>query len=316
KRFVSVGAKGTGGRTRAGWSRLLLAFAASSILACGAEDGGSGAASFRISGEEAAETGYPVPGAPELAFVDGWTVRFDKYLVSVGNLRLEGADGEVGHRGSERVLVDLAGGEPEIFRIDDVPARRWERFSYEILPATAASRRVGTVADADAARMIEGGLNYLIEGTATKEEVEYRFSWGLQNPTRNHDCVDSEDGTPGVVIRNNAVASYAITLHLDHLFYEHLGDHDDAKMRFDAIAAVAKEVDGAWTISFDDLEAQRLADLRAANGAPLLDEHGERLAYDPHGVPLDDPNLRSYLLAAAKSQGRFNGEGVCSNSNL
>ncbi|HWV36866.1 MAG TPA: hypothetical protein VN033_00120 [Vulgatibacter sp.] len=279
--------------------------------ACGDADG-EGSIVFRISGEEAAHTGYPVPGDPDLAFVDGWTLRFDKYLVSVGNLRLEGADGETGWAGKDSAIVDLVAGEPEVFRIDGVAARRWERFSYEILPASAAAGRIG-VSNADAQRMIAGGFNYLIEGTATKEGRDFRFSWGIANPTRNRDCIDGQDGSPGVVIRNNSVSRYAITLHLDHLFYDHLGDHDDADMRFDAIAAVAREVDGVLTIAFDDLEAQRLADLRDANGGPLLDEHGARIVYDPFSVPLDDPNLRSYLLAASRSQGRFNGEGFCAN---
>ena len=295
--------------------RKILAFcAAATLLSCGDGEGGKGSVSFRISGEDAAHTGYPVPGETDLAFADGWTLRFDKYLVSVGNLRLEGADGAKGWARAESAIVDLVQGEPEVFRADDVEARRWERFSYEILPAAEGAKRIG-VSEADARRMIDGGFNYLIDGTATKEGVPYRFSWGLKNPTRNRDCVDSQDGTPGVVVRNNAVAEYAITLHLDHLFYDHLGDHADAKMRFDAIAAVARQVDGAWTIGFDELEDQRLADLRDANGGPLLGEHGERLIYDPHNVPLEDPNLRAYLLAASKSQGRFNGEGVCINAD-
>jgi len=294
---------------------VMFGFAVAAASACGDADGGEGSVVFRISGEDAAHTGYPVPGEPELAFVDGWALRFDKYLVSVGNLRLEGADGAKGWAGTDSVIVDLVAGEPEVFRIDGVEARRWERFSYEILPASEGARRIG-VADGDAQRMIDGGLNYLVEGTATKEGMDFRFSWGLVNPTRNHDCVDSQSGTPGVVVRNNATAEYAITLHLDHLFYDHLGDHDDADMRFDAVAAVAREIDGVRTIALDDLEGQRLADLRDANGGPLLDEHGERLVYDPHSVPLDDPNLRAYLLAAAKSQGRFNGEGFCSNVDL
>jgi len=295
--------------------RKLLAISAAAVLvSCGEADGGKGSVSFRISGEDAAHTGYPVPGEPELAFADGWTLRFEKYVVSVGNLRLEGADGAKGWAGNETAIVDLVQGEPEVFRIDGVEARRWERFSYGIVPASEAAKRIG-VSDADARRMIDGGFNYLIEGTATKEGVPVRFSWGLKNPTRNRDCVDSQDGTPGVVVRNNAVAEYAITLHLDHLFYDHLGDHADAKMRFDAVAAVARQLDGVWSVGFDELEAQRLADLRDANGGPLLDEHGDRLVYDPHNVPLDDPNLRAYLLAASKSQGRFNGEGVCINSD-
>ncbi len=286
------------------------------LVGCSDDDGGTGSLTLQISGEEAAQTGFPVPDVPELAFADGWALHFERYLISLGNIRIAGADGEIAWNGDESVLVDLVQGEPLIFQIEGLPARRWERFSYEILPASSASRRVGNLVDADVARMVEGGFNYLITGIATKAGETHHFSWGLTNPTLNHDCVDGSDDSPGVVIRNNADAAYQITLHLDHLFYEQLGDHDGAKMRFDAIAAMATMVDGVSTIAFDDLEAQRLSDLRDREGEALKDQEGQRVFYSAGSVNIGDANLRDYLLAAAKSQGRFNGEGVCVNTNL
>ncbi|AKU92045.1 putative lipoprotein [Vulgatibacter incomptus] len=282
--------------------------------ACGGDEGGTGSLTLNISGEEAAVTGYPVPGDDELAFVDGWAVKFDKYLVSVGNVRIEGADGKLAWDGEDAVIVDLVKGEPVVFRMSGLGARRWERFGYDILPADPGSRVVGAVSEADRDRMVEGGFNYLVEGKAKKDGRELHFSWGLANPTRNHDCRNGVDGKPGVVIRNNADADYQITLHLDHLFYDHLGDHKDARMRFEPIAAMAVQEGTGWTIPFDALVEQRLANLKAADGSPLVDESGARIFYSPGSVPLADDNLRDYLLAASRSQGRFNGEGSCDNS--
>mgnify|MGYP001482654460 CR=1 FL=1 len=286
---------------------------ATATIACGTDDdGGRGSLALTLSGEEAAEVGFPVPGAADLRFADGWSVRFDKYLVGVGNVRVGSTEGEWAIRDDEIVVADLTAGEQPVFRYDDLPARRWDRFGYDILPPTAAARAVGSVSQEDLQRMIDGGFNYWIEGTASKGERMLSFAWGIAAPTRNDDCRNAADDSPGVVIRNNATAGYQITLHLDHLFYDQLGAHDGVEMRFDAIAAVAR--DGA--IAWEDLASQRLASLLDADGQPLLDEEGNRIVYDPLNVPLADNNLQEYLLAASRSQGRFNGEGTCDNRSL
>jgi hypothetical protein len=284
------------------------------LAACGTEDeAGSGSLVLTLSGEEAAQTGFPVPGVPELQFADGWSVKFDKYLVGVGNVRVAGADGASALEDRGTVVVDLTAGEQEIFRFDGLGARRWERFGYDILVPVASTRAVGAVADADLRRMMDGGFNYWIEGSATRAGETVRFSWGLSSPTLNDDCINSADDSPGVVVRNNAAAAYQITLHLDHLFYDRLGAHDGVKMRFAAIAAVAGE-DGA--VEWGELASQRLASLKDADGQSLLDERGELLVYDPESVQLADADLQSYLLAASISQGRFNGEGICVNRTM
>jgi hypothetical protein len=236
-----------------------------------------------LSGEEAAQTGFPVPGVPELQFADGWSVQFDKYLVGLGNVRVAGADGEQALRDGETVVADLTAGEQEIFRFDGLGARRWERFGYDIVAPGADTRVMGGVEDADVQRMADGGFNYWIEGTATKGAETVQFAWGLAAPTRNDDCINSADDSRGVVVRNNATAAYQITLHLDHLFYDRLGAHEGVQMRFEAIAAVAGD-DGS--IAWDELAAQRLASLEDAAGAPLRDEEGALLVYDPESVPL------------------------------
>lgn len=288
------------------------------ILACGEDDdGGTGSLVLYASGEEAAITGFPVPDEPDLALVDGWSIHFDRFLVSFGNVRLESSDGGKAITGSDAVIVDLTRSlRQEVFRFEDLPARRWDRFSYDIVRAKADARRVGPLDDGDVQEMIDGGLNYLIAGTAEKGGKRIHFTWGLENPTRNHDCIDGVDGKPGIVIRNRSVADYEITLHIDHLFYDSLGDHEGLSMRFDALAAVAEETEDGWVLPFENLAQQSLADLRDENGETLRDQDGKVLVYDPGSVQLDERNLRGYVVAAAKSQGRFNGEGHCANSDL
>lgn len=295
---------------------MKMMFALSLILAAcgGEEEAGAGDLTLAISGEEAAETGFPVPGSAELKFADGWELEFSRYLVGIGNVWIEGADGEVAVESDDTVLIDLTRSNGEIaYRFEALPARRWERFGYDIVAPTESTRSIGAIEDADRRRMIDGGYNYLVEGIARKDGVEHAFSWGLANPTRNRDCVNGADDTPGVVIRNNATAAYQITLHLDHLFYDRLGAHDGAGMRFEPIGAMWQDQAGRRVIAFESLAEQWLADFRDHDGGPLLDGEGARVTYDPGNVPVEPRHLQAYLLAAARSQGRFNGEGTCVN---
>ena len=178
--------------------------------ACGTdEDGGRGNLQLSLSGEEAAEVGFPVPGSEELRFADGWSVRFDKYLVGIGNVRVAGGDGSVAVQDDEVIVTDLTAGEQAIFRFEGLGARRWDRFGYDILAPDAGARSVGTVAEADLQRMVDGGYNYWIEGIAEKDGDAVSFAWGIAAPMHNDDCVNSADGSPGVVIRNNATAAMA-----------------------------------------------------------------------------------------------------------
>lgn len=298
--------------------KYVCALGAMALFAgCGdeTESGGAGRLTLTLSGEEAAEMGYPVD--EDLSFADGWTVKFEKYLVSLGNVRVAGADGKTALKDNRVVVADLTLGETPVFAFDGLPARRWERFGYDILAPDENSERASGVSEQDLQRMVAEGLNYVIVGTATRGDRVLHFDWGLAAPTANDDCIDGSK--PGVVVRNNAANPYQITLHLDHLFYDRLGDHEGEKMRFEPIAAMAVENGDRWEIPFERLADQDWAFPVDADGAPLLDEGGNRVEYwIPNGMALHggEDNLRGYLLTASKSKGRFNGEGACTNTDL
>lgn len=291
------------------------------IAACSGESGGSGSVSLRVSGEGAAKSGYPyVKNGAEIRFADGWSVRFSKYLVSVGQLRLAGADDRVAFESSDVFVTDLHQGDPVIQTAAGLDARRWERLSFRVVAPPPDAKTIGDVAPEDLARMQRDGLNYWIEGTAEREGTDGRgtskravsFAWGLANPTRATNCTNGVDGTEGLVVRNNADAEAEITFHLDHLFWDTLGT-EVAKLRFEAIAAAAGE-DGV--VRFEDLAKQPLADLRDRAGEPLRDETGARLVYNPGSVPLADQSLRAFMLAASAGQVHLNGLGLCTVTRL
>lgn len=292
--------------------RWMMMAALVALTGCSEDDAGEGTLAIQVSGEEPAEEGFPlVEDGVELAFVEGWEVTFDHVVISVGNLRVEAGDGTVAHAGSDRYLADLTAGDAELVRLEGVTARRWDRLSFEIVPASAASIDLGVDA-AIAETMVAEGYNYFYEGFARRDDVVYRFRFGLANPTRNSDCTNGIDGTQGVVVPNGTIATAEISVHLDHMFWDTLGSEDFA-MRFDAIAAAdLPEVggNGDGEITLDELAEQRLSDLRGLDGEPLTFD-GEPVSYDPGPTPLSEPTLRAFVLASTAAQAHLDGEGLC-----
>lgn len=283
------------------------------IVGCSAADGGSGGVAIRVSGEGAAQSGYPyVKNGTEIRFADGWTVRFSKYLVSVGEVRLATTTDAEAIASPEVFVVDLHRGDATILEQDGLEPRRWERLGFRVVPPPATARTIGDVNAEDVARMQRGGFNYWLEGTAEKAGRTVSFAWGLANPTRATNCTNGLDGTEGVVVRHNATTDVEITFHLDHLFWDTLGT-EIANLRFDAIAAAA---DGTGAVRLDALAGQPLADLRGLDGGPLRDEAGVRILYNPGSVPLPSQDLRAFMLATSAGQAHVNGLGLCTISRL
>lgn len=298
-------------------SGAALLFAALAAPGCddGGGDGGAGegALAVRISGEGAAKNGYPYEkNGALIAFADGWSLRFSKYLVSFGQLRLASSDGAVAFEAPETYVADLHRGDPVVRTYAGLAARRWDRFRFHVVAARPDAVNLDGVDPADLDRMVQGGYNYWVEGAATKGDRTHTFAWGLRNPTRNANCTSGVDGTDGFVIKNNATSGAELTIHIDHLFWTSLGT-ERAELRFDAIAAAAG-ADGH--VDFDELASQPLADLRAPDGGPLVDAAGAVVAYDPGTVPLAAPTLQAFMLASSASQAHVDGTGLCTVSSL
>jgi hypothetical protein len=271
---------------------------------CANEEGGDGSLVIRISGEQAALTGYPVgSGEGEIAFADGWTFKFDKVLVSLSGFSLKTAAGADAEIESDPVVADLHEGEPELWKFDAVPARRWARVSYRYEPPTTQSRKADAVSDSDIERMRDNGYSFYIEGRAQKGDRRVDVAWGFPFKVQLSRCENGQDGTDGLVVRENAQNSAQVTVHLDHLFFDSWAE-DEPKLRFDAMAAVAP-AEGPLTL--DDLARQdNLSDLKGVDGKPL------DLAYDPGSAFSPVPtNLKQYTIEGATTTGHWNGEGHC-----
>ena len=274
-----------------------------------ASEGGAGTLSVRISGEEAALSGYPVGvGDGQIAFTDGWTLKFHKILVSLSKFSLATTHGDKADDDDDPLVVDLRGGETELWRLEALAAQRWDQVGYRYTPPSASARSLNGASDEDIEHMREQGYSLLIEASVHKGDRELELSFGFPLQIAMTHCQNGLDQTDGIVVRDNAVTNAEITVHLDHLF---LDDWAVAKpsLRFDAMAAMAPS---DRPLTLDDLKNQdNLSDLRGPDGAEL------DLAYDPgsafHPVP---DNLAQYTEAAAETTGHWNGEGHCEYHRL
>jgi hypothetical protein len=284
--------------------RWTIACACVSGLGCTSSDGTNGTLTVRASGEDAAREGFPVgEGDAEIAFVDGWTVRFDHVLVSIADFSLRIRGGDDAGLDADPVVADLHLGNAELWAFDGVPARRWDRVGFRYVPARAGVRAANDVGASALAAMIDNGYSLLVSGTAEKDGREVDFEYGFDFEVAHTRCVNALDDTDGLVVPAGAAAEAEITVHLDHLFFDTYAS-EDAELRFDPMAAVAPD-DGPVTL--DDLSVQdNLSDLLGPDGQPLDLAYDSGSAFDP--VPED---LREYVIAAATTTGHFNGEGHC-----
>lgn len=289
--------------------------ATSLLLATAACGGGEdqGDLIIRMSGEGAAKQGYPfVKDNETIAFVDGWQVRFSKFLVGLSEPTLATFDGAQAAPVPGTMVADLHLGDPIVTQFAGLEARRWDRFGFRIVAPGADARPLNAVAAEDIVRMAAGGFNYWVEGTASKGPQTYSFAWGLKNPTRNANCTNGLDGTDGFVVRPNTTTEAEITIHIDHMFWDTLGS-EKANLRFDAIAGSSKD---DLLINFEELAGQSLASPVGPGGQPVTDANGNAIAYNPGSVPLAAPNLAAFVLASSASQAHVNGLGLCTVSSL
>lgn len=294
---------------------LLVGFVSAFAIGCGSEptEAGKGTLAVRITGEDAAKTGFPVQEDMEMVtFEDGWTLQFSKFLISVGSIDVKGADGTMGSSLSDTYVADLHAADASFPEIAALEARRWESFNFQLKAPDAGARTLGAVDSADVQAMIDGKYNYWIEGTATKATETISFAWGLANPTQNANCTNGLDNTDGVVIRANATTEAEITIHVEHLFWDTLGS-EMASLRFDALAAVAG-TDKKLTTG--EIATQSLANLKDAQGMPLVDATNMPIVYNPGSIPLKTQDLLSFIQASGASMAHLNGEGLCTISGL
>jgi hypothetical protein len=290
-----------------GPKQLWLAGALCVLPACD-DAAGRGKATFTTWGEAYIEDEIPADARGQEGFIDGWTVRYDKFLVVFHAIKVADARGAVAAEMVGSKFVDnTADGRKQLIVFDDLEAQHWDSVSYQIKPADDDTELVSGDAG-DLQMMIDNGYSIYVEGSAEQrredgETVRKTFRWGFDTATQYKRCQQAEasgHALEGIVVTNGGNDVSELTTHGDHFFYDRLMASPDpavpTSLRFDAMAAADADQDGEVT-------------LEELGGAAI-----DVRLYDPSG--LDAPSLRAFVTSLARTVGHFRGEGECSVSAL
>jgi hypothetical protein len=284
--------------------------AATAVAGCG-DDYGVGNLQVLLEPEATVTDGLD-PGS-ELEHVrDGWTVRFTKYVIAVGDIQLGTSHRNIAHRDDTMHVVDMTSLPPAGFflaQFDEIDARRWDYFGYTTGHVDGGLRD-DSVSQEDMDEMAANGWTYLMEGTVTNPEgescppggtcapaTEVAFRFGIPAYTEAVRC--EAEGIFGVSVAENTTTSVNVSIHGDHLFFDSFPTGPEiVDRRAQWIANADLDQDGMATQ--EDLKAIALEDLFPSN------------LYSYEGAPfIELATAFDWLVAQSHTQPHFQGEGHC-----
>lgn len=244
-------------------------------LACGGAEGSNN--SMSSAGDSISNVNFLVaagkgvfgivPGRDVPDIADGWTVSYEKVLVTIGNVRAysegEAVLGQTSH------FIDLmkVGARGTKVSTTEVSPGVYTTMEFAILPPVEGSDLI-EVTQADQDIMLKNGYSIYIEGVMTSESgrscspedatvcvraPSISFKWGLTTAVRFADCrgFDVSEGLDTEVV---------LTLPMDHwLFTSFAAAAEDAPRRAQWIADADLDNNGETTI--EELQAVAATDL-------------------------------------------------------
>ncbi len=269
------------------------------LVGCG---NATGTAKITTWGEEYIEE--QIPFDPDGGFIDGWSLTYEKFLVTFHEVTIADSDGTVAATMEGSRLVDnVVKGKKDLVSFSELEARAYDSVGYQIKPATATSELIGAT-EADRAMMVMNGYSVFFRATATSTGgATKRIELGFKTGTQYSSCLQAaETGQPiqGIVVVEGGTDVSELTTHGDHFFYDRLKASPDpaveTQLRFQEKADADANMD-------DDITQAEL------NLVPI-----DVRKYDPSG--LDAPNLGAFVGQLVRTVGHFRGEGECSISNI
>jgi hypothetical protein len=304
-------------------SRLSAVLATLVFLSgCGDDDSdasrGQGNLTVQLGAEETITDGLDPGDGPENV-VDGWTVRFDKYVVAIGDVTLRSDAENLDERSSTRLAFDLTSvpqsGVP-LTEFFDIEATEYNFFGYALVPAGDAERDP-TVSESDFEAMKDANASYLIEGFIEKSDGESCPPGGECRAATRVDfrflvpahvvfgpCQMEDVPTPGVTVTSSGTSSAGITIHGDHMLFDAFPTGDEIVSRRAQWIADA-DVDGSGTVDYAELEAIQGADLSAL--FPVAEY--SLGTWTNTNSPIE--SAADFLRNQVSTQGHYNGEGEC-----
>jgi hypothetical protein len=275
---------------------LMTALALAALPACSGDDGesdGRGTATFTAWGEE-----YIEAGIPAAEFEDGWSVKFDQFLISLTGISVHDRTGKGGEL-EGNWLLDLSQPGPHELGSLELTAKAWPFVGYAIEPVTSSTEVHESATDGDHVLMEKGGYSVYVSGTATLDDATKTFAWGFTNGTEYSDCVSEIDGkeVEGLIVANGGDEKVQLTIHGDHFFYDDLASFE-AVPRFAAMAAADANEDGEVTL--EELDAVALVEIEEGTYGTGSASH------------VDD--LGEFVRALTRTIGHYRGEGHCTET--
>ena len=294
-------------------SPILLALALVPLTAC---ELGIGSVQVFIEAEDTIPEGLE-PGDGDEQVVDGWTVRYDKFLVVVGGFTAarsdDGNDVLVGPDPQIVDLLNLPAGGLVLAEFTEVSAVRWDEVEYSLPNASADTPAAEGTAAADRELLASNGWSLYVAGEISKQGGQsciagdpedcapasaVRFAWGLAAGTRFADCAPPTGGL-GFAVPSGGTTQVKPTIHGDHWFFTNVTQGAEiTQRRAQWIADADLDRDGETTLA-------ELKMVPAASAFPA--ELGSNLS----GAAIPNVTAYDYLEAQARTLGDFQGEGEC-----
>jgi hypothetical protein len=254
------------------------------------------------------------PGGDLEHVIDGWRVRFDRFVVVLGRVGLARSRDDRTFRSDTIHAIDLtrvsAMGVP-VARFLDVPVGQWDFVTFR-LGGVGSAMRDPSVMEADFAEMQARGCSYLIAGRIEDPEgdgiarppgramrtnvasVRFRFCVPVEVA---HGPCQAEDGLPGIVVTTGSQA-FDLTAHGDHLLFDGFPEGPEIVHRRAQWLADA-DLDGDGEVEQSELES--------IDAAALFRDPD----YSLGGSPVPIRTAWDFVRAQVATQMHFQGEGEC-----
>jgi len=299
---------------------LLLVPVLSGLAACGGSSEGTGRVQVFVAAEDSIPDGLQ-PGTDEENIQDGWTVIYNKFLISIGNFRASRTAAPADKLSDARTFVldmkNLPAGGLVIADFPGAKAVRWDKVGFDLPNAASASICAAGIAATDCAFMKNSNFSVYFEATLTKEggqscrpgttDCVARSSqvirWGLKAGTSFDDCAPPNSSDKGFAVPSGGTVQVKPTIHGDHWFFTNITQGEEITgRRAQWIVDADTNRDGETTIE----------ELKNAQAATLFPSPPFNLSGG-----LASPECTSvstaycYLLAQARTLGDYQGDGEC-----
>jgi len=249
---------------------------------------------------------------------DGWAIEYQRLLIGLGRVDLEGDRCTVYSDADYTRLFDLL--LPGAQKVSEQYALGSCDFGFGVVPPSASSLLGQGVSEADAIFMrtpptdpavSRRGISLYVEGQATRGSARERFAWAFRWRVSYQDCATTRNGelAVGLELASGQEQEVEIQISGDALFRDD-PDPELAKLRFAAFAAAdAQSGNADGEVSLDELRQVKLADLSPGGGYQRL---VSAASSDVPPFVGAEPTLEDYLLVSAfPGMARFRDDGSC-----